>query len=272
MEGYSGGGCYEDRFFHVEERCKEGYISYTPAYYQEGPWQEAEIGASDFANTDVSPEIQKIFESLSTYLYERWITSVDDENVWLDLTPGAKRRLKCARRNVFYKTSRFNKDLLEFLSPVWPISLSFSKENEAFEQKLKARSRMHQQGLEEMLATYPEFAGSGLRFVGRQRVGRRSLLLFEAEAEAEPEGVVIVDAKWGNATATEIRNLAQFKSSASRDGAARVRAMLFRTRASDEQLTLLTQQQIEWRGLDMRDVRNFVLRQQDETLAEMFAW
>jgi len=49
MVGSSGGGCYDNLFFHAGQRARQGYVSYTPAANIR--WSDDEIGINGLAGT-----------------------------------------------------------------------------------------------------------------------------------------------------------------------------------------------------------------------------
>jgi hypothetical protein len=120
MVGYSGGGTYEDDYFHVGVRLGE-YVSFTSGWPTEG-WRRDRIGFSGLADTGFADGIERMLESVSAYLFRRWIKYTEGDYRVPDLRNGAKRRLNCERRQAFYLSPGFDEDLLVFMSPHWAVT------------------------------------------------------------------------------------------------------------------------------------------------------
>ncbi len=121
MVGYSGGGSYEEDYFHVGLRQGEGYVSFTSGWPGQG-WREDRIGFSDLANTDFADGVERILESVSAYLFRRWIKNTEGDFRVPDLRNGAKRRLNSKGRRGFYLSPGFDEELLVFMSPQWVVT------------------------------------------------------------------------------------------------------------------------------------------------------
>ena len=124
---YVGGGCFGFEDFHVEQRREEGFISYTPAASGTG-WAFDRIGSSGLADTGFADGIDRLLDSIHDYVFRRWLTWTDEGIP--DLQNSVKRRLNCERRRVIHLSAGFDYDLLTFMSPRWPISLTFGPEAE----------------------------------------------------------------------------------------------------------------------------------------------
>lgn len=119
--GYGGGGSYEELYFRVEERRKEGFVSFTDGWPGEG-WHEDRIGSSGLTNTEIPDGIERMLESASDYLFRRWLKWTGE---FPDLRKGAKRRLNCERRPGLYFSPGFDESLLAFMSPKLGIMTTF---------------------------------------------------------------------------------------------------------------------------------------------------
>jgi hypothetical protein len=266
LAGYVGGGCFGFEDFHVEKRREEGFVSYTPAASCTG-WDFDRIGSSGLADSDFAGGIERLLNSIHDYVFRRWLTWTDDGPP--DLQNSVKRRLSCERRRVFYLSPGFDYDLLTFMSPRWPISLMFGPETEllySHHQEVLDSNRACQRGVELAVTKYPELVGGGLRFLERQLVGRRAVLLFRDESA----GTFIVEPKWGPPTETEIRNLAHYKATNSCPRHAPIRAVLFGTEIPPERRDSLSECGIEWREIRCEDLVQFLREKRDETLAGLF--
>jgi hypothetical protein len=126
--------CYVDEFFHLGERQGDGFVSYTPAAYGCG-WADDLVGVSGRADTDFADWAEEVLDSIRAYLFQRWVRWTD-ENV-PDLRVSAKRRLNCERRRAFYVSSRFNEELLVFMSSTWPLSLRLVRRPEPSAAKVR---------------------------------------------------------------------------------------------------------------------------------------
>jgi hypothetical protein len=261
MEGYEGGGCYADEFFRVEERREEGFVSYTAADLGGRGWGRDRIGFSGLADTAFADEIEPILASISDSLLRQWLRYTDDGLP--DLQISAKRRLNCERRRASYLSPGFDKNLLVFMSPHWPIGLRFGH----IPDEGLAGNRAKQRGLEDAIVKFPELIETGLRFLERQLIGRRTVLRFRDESAGE----LIVEPKWGPPSKTEILNLAQYKVTISRNRFVPVRAVLFGTYLPVEHWVTLAQSEIEWRETTREQLIQFLRQKPDKTLASLFA-
>jgi hypothetical protein len=159
MIGYSGGGCYDGQCFHVGERSEEGLVSYTPAI-SDRRWGVDRIGVSGLAETDFADGVEQLLRSVQDFdfrHFRRWLRWTDDGLP--DLQNSAKRRLNCERRRPLCFSRGFDENLLGFMSPRWPVALTFGEDSEEFgrhHNEVLAKRRAKQRGLEIAIAKYPE--------------------------------------------------------------------------------------------------------------------
>jgi len=134
VAGYSGGGCYEDEFFHVEQRHGV-FTTYTSSYGTY--WDIERIGDHGLVGTPLKREVESILDSVQTYLFRRWLKWTEEGLP--ELQDSAKRRLNCTRRRVFWMSSGFNYGLLEFMSSGSPISVCFGQRADEFRLSMRRR-------------------------------------------------------------------------------------------------------------------------------------
>jgi len=134
LAGYSGGGCYEDEFFHVEERCGI-FTTYSSSYGF--LWAVDRIGVSGLDGKRLKKPVESILESVREFMFRRWLRWTDDGLP--DLQNAAKRRLNCWRRRAFWLSPGFDYELLEFMSQHWPVSLTFGESAEEFRRHVRLR-------------------------------------------------------------------------------------------------------------------------------------
>lgn len=120
--GYCGGGAYGGCSFHVGEQAGVGFTSFTPTSGGRG-WADDRIGVSGLGGQHFTDDAETLLECVEERLWKRWCCWIEGGNP--DLRPAAKRRLNCERRQALYVSPGFKWELLEFLSPVWGISLTF---------------------------------------------------------------------------------------------------------------------------------------------------
>ena len=170
--GYCGGGAYADFYFHVGEQVGAGFISYTPSF--DGcSWHDDRIGTSGLAGQRFADGIYSLLRAVQGRLWSRWCCCTDEGTP--DLTAAAKRRLKCDRRKVFYKSAGFNGDLLAFLSPAWGISVQFGEvanEWDRHHQAVLKWRRARRRAFITAIVKYPQLVEGDLRLLRNEVLGR----------------------------------------------------------------------------------------------------
>ncbi len=268
--GYEGGGVYDNWSFHVGEHVDVGFISYTPAAWGGGGgWADDGIGVSGLARQEFADGVEPLLDLVQDRLMTRWCCWDDEGDP--DLRPAAKRRLNCERRRGLYRSPGFDEDLLAFLSPVWPISLTFGAEAEErarWVQKSLARRRARRRGFVAALVKYPQLIETGLRLLNREALGRcgRTKLVFASDQGGE----LVVACQWEQVTERDGERITTLKRDLLSSENGKTRLMVVSTSIDSAVRQLLDQEAISWREIPRKEFRHFLSEEGDLNLSELF--
>ena len=266
--GYCGGGAYSDFNFHVGEQVGVGFISYTHSFCS-GYWDEDRIGVSGLAGQRITDDVETLISYVQHRLWTRWCCDTDEGTP--DLTPAAKRRLKCERREVFYTSPGFGGALLAFMSPVCGISVQFGEAAEEWDRyfsEIRKRKRARRSGFITAIVKYPQLIEGDLRLLSNQAFGRcgRTKLTF-ADSQG---GELVVACQWDTVTDRDVERITTLKRDLLPSEHGEARLMLVTRNIDSAVRQFLDQEGISWWEIPWEELRRFLQEERDVNLSEIF--
>lgn len=267
--GYCGGGAYADFYFHVGEQVGAGFISYTPSF-DGWSWHDDRVGVSGLAGQPFADGIRDLIYYAQGRLWPRWCCSTDEGTP--DLSPAAKRRLKCERREVFYTSPGFDGDLLAFLSPVWGISVHFGEVAEEWDrhhQDVLRFGRARRSAFITAIVKYPQLIEGDLRFLSSESFGRcgRTKLVFADNQGGE----LAVACQWETVTESDVERIATLKLDLLSSEHNKARLMVVAETIDPGVRQLLEREGISWREIPRNELCSFLDEQGDANLSEFIS-
>ena len=270
-DGYSGGGCYEHFFFHVGEEVGEGFISYTPASGEDS-WRDDRIGVSGLAGQDLADDARALCYHACDILFPRWCCWNDNGDQGPDLTPAAKRRLNCEKREVFYTSPGFDQNLLAFISPEWSLSVHFgavANELERQYEDVLKYGRARRRAFITAIVKYPQLIEGNLRLLSNQAFGRcgRTKLVFADNQGGE----LVVACQWDKVTGNDVERIATLKPETLSSEHETHRLMVVAETIDPAVRHLLDRDGISWRELPRDELCHFLDEEGDVKLSEFIS-
>jgi len=267
--GYCGGGAYADFYFHVGEQVGAGFTGYTPSF-DGWSWHDDRIGVSGLAGKEFAEGVQALVSYVQGRLWPRWCCSTDEGTP--DLSPAAKRRLKCEKREVFYTSPGFDGDLLAFLSPVWGISVHFGEVAEEWDrhhQDILKFGRARRSAFITAIVKYPHLIEGDLRFLSKEAFGRcgRTKLVF-ADGQG---GELVVPCQWEAVTESDVERIAALKRDLLSSEHDKARLMVVAETIDAGIRQLLDRDGISWREIPRNELCQFLDEQGAPDLSEFIS-